>query len=426
MKNCVFTIVAKNYIGLAQILEQSIKQYYKEVDFYVIVADEFEERKDYPDNAIEAKKCLDIPKDLWVNMSFKYDLTEFCTSIKPASFLYFLEKYEKVIYLDPDILFYDSIERIFILLDSYKLLLTPHITQYSLVPRSDSPENVWLCCGIFNLGFCAVRKSTQNMDMLHWWHNRLIYNCFSDINDSTFTDQKWMDFIPSFFSPDELLIIRDLGFNVAPWNFFERKVAVEDGKFYVSYRYDNNTNIKQPLLFVHYSGYDYKSLLKGSIEQRNIKNLSSYDDIQVLLSYYANCLKQHENIFLTYINSYYSYNTFEDKTPIHPFHRRLYRALIGRGDNFENPFSVDKHTFYSLLKRRNILRASTIDVRKEIQSGSSSIPLKISILNTFFSVALRVIGINRYLLLLRFMRRFSQYESQIFIVDKKYKRCNMM
>ena len=112
MENCVFTIVAKNYIGLAQILEHSIKQYYKDVDFYVIVADEFEERRDYPDNAIEAKKCLDIPEDLWVNMSFKYDLTEFCTSIKPASILYFLEKYEKVIYLDPDILFYDSIERI--------------------------------------------------------------------------------------------------------------------------------------------------------------------------------------------------------------------------------------------------------------------------------------------------------------------------
>lgn len=42
MKNCAFTIVAKNYIGLVQILEKSIREYYNDLLFYIIVADEID------------------------------------------------------------------------------------------------------------------------------------------------------------------------------------------------------------------------------------------------------------------------------------------------------------------------------------------------------------------------------------------------
>ena len=38
-KNCIFTICAKNYIGLAQALEKSILQYNNNIDFYIVVAD---------------------------------------------------------------------------------------------------------------------------------------------------------------------------------------------------------------------------------------------------------------------------------------------------------------------------------------------------------------------------------------------------
>ena len=42
MDNCAFTIVAKNYIGLALILEKSIRKSYNNLDFYIVVADELE------------------------------------------------------------------------------------------------------------------------------------------------------------------------------------------------------------------------------------------------------------------------------------------------------------------------------------------------------------------------------------------------
>ena len=88
MKTCAFTIVAKNYIGLAMILGKSLARYNPEIDFKIVVADEIDsEIKDLPSNILIAKEELDYSPDIWRNMSFKYDLTEFCTAIKPTAFI---------------------------------------------------------------------------------------------------------------------------------------------------------------------------------------------------------------------------------------------------------------------------------------------------------------------------------------------------
>lgn len=151
----------KNYVGLALVLEQSIKRYYNNLDFYIFVADELNNDETYPQNVIESKHILDIKDELWQNMSFKYNITEFCTSIKPAVFLHLINEYEKVIYLDPDILFFNNIEAIYKLLDNNLIILTPHITQITEISCSDSPENTWLRSGIFNLGFCGLKNQVK-------------------------------------------------------------------------------------------------------------------------------------------------------------------------------------------------------------------------------------------------------------------------
>ncbi|MCS3268501.1 hypothetical protein NXX78_23415 [Bacteroides fragilis] len=53
----LFTIVAKNYIGLAQILEKSIREYYNDLLFYIIVADEIDNelKKELSTNILVAK-----------------------------------------------------------------------------------------------------------------------------------------------------------------------------------------------------------------------------------------------------------------------------------------------------------------------------------------------------------------------------------
>lgn len=85
MKNVAFTIVAKNYIGLAKVLENSIKKNNPNVDFLILVADDIlpEQEVMIPINVVECRKTLSYSHEEWIEMAFKYSLTEFCTAIKP-------------------------------------------------------------------------------------------------------------------------------------------------------------------------------------------------------------------------------------------------------------------------------------------------------------------------------------------------------
>ena len=423
--NCAFTIVAKNYVGLALVLEQSIKRYYNNLDFYIFVADELNNDETYPQNVIESKHILDIKDELWQNMSFKYNITEFCTSIKPAVFLHLINEYEKVIYLDPDILFFNNIEAIYKLLDNNLIILTPHITQITEISCSDSPENTWLRSGIFNLGFCGLKKSSQAVKMLKWWKQRLINNCFDDEPTHTFTDQKWIDFLPAFFNSNELLIIRDLGYNLAPWNFFERKVQLINQTYYVTSRINSTEKDIYPLLFVHYSGYNYKALMEDHTIQKNIENLPDYNDIHLILDYYKEFLKKNKDQILKFLKLSYTYNFYDNGVPIQNFHRRLYRSLCDKNVYIKDPFSCSKDSFFTLIKQKNIIANSKINIDKTTSKDINNISNKLRIINKCSRIVFKILGYNKYILLLRFLKVYSRFESQIHLLNKKYDSNNI-
>ncbi|MFK2309203.1 hypothetical protein ACIXNN_13805 [Bacteroides fragilis] len=94
--------------------------------------------------------------------------------------------------------------------------------------------------------------------------------------------------------------------NVAPWNFFERKIIKESTQFTVVSRL--NQGKSYPLLFVHYSGYNYVELLRGNIVQNNILGLKNYPDIMHLVLTYAEAIKAQNAIFNRFINQLYTYN----------------------------------------------------------------------------------------------------------------------
>jgi hypothetical protein len=307
-KHSVFTICAKNYIGLAQILEKSLKTYNKNISFYIFVAGEIsvEEENEMPNNVFECKKILNghIDEVKLEEMAFKYNLTEFCTSVKPFCFQYLFDNLnsDKCIYLDPDILTLSSFQEIFDMLDVHKIILTPHITSIETIYKGARSEKGLLSTGVFNLGFLALRASAQVSDMLSWWGERLKMQCFIDALDSYFTDQRWMDFLPCFFSYPDLLVTHHLGLNLAPWNFFERELFKIDDCWHVRYRAGKQQDLENlasyTLVFVHFSGYDYKSLLKGNIIQNNITGLVNYPDIDEICELYAKYIKTEAETFI--------------------------------------------------------------------------------------------------------------------------------
>ena len=71
MNICAFTIVAKNYIGLARILGHSLSKVNPDINFKIFVADEFPQNvKSLPDNVIISRKVLDYSSEEWTDMSF--------------------------------------------------------------------------------------------------------------------------------------------------------------------------------------------------------------------------------------------------------------------------------------------------------------------------------------------------------------------
>ncbi len=415
----VFTIVAKNYIGLAEVLGQSVKNH-SNADFFIVVADEFLPndpiKNQLNQNILIAKDILKIPDSLWNEMSFKYNLVEFCTSIKASCFQYFFneKKYDKVIFTDPDVYFFNSLNLVFSELEHHSILLTPHILELQEDFKGDYPDYLFLVNGTFNLGFLGLSAGESTQRFLKWWHNRLVQYCFFDNEKGMATDQKWINMIPSFFSPQEMKISFNKGMNVAPWNFHERKIIDIDDVISVTER-ENNINTS-PLLFVHFSGFDYKSILEGRADHKNEKS-SSFPDYDIVFEKYAEALKN--NSFTKYIGLQYSYNYFKNGIQILSIHRRIYRRLLQEGKLNLNPFETNKGSYFEQLRMKKLLDHSIILADKITNKNIKGFDKKMGYVNVFFTIIKSLIGIKRYSILVRFFRRYFSEENQVFLYDKE-------
>lgn len=421
MKNIVFTICAKNYIGLAQVLEKSLKTHNPDVDFFIFVADEITENDnlhDLPENILVARNLIGFSEEKWNQMSFKYDLTEFCTSIKPSCFKYIFDTFQPdtCIYFDPDILVFNTFNSIFSALEKKSIILTPHITTIQENYTGDLAESGLLYTGIFNLGFLALKRDASTQKLIKWWEKRLDDRCFQSKMESYFTDQKWMDFLPSLF-PTELLISFDLGLNLAPWNFYEREIIVKDEVFYVKNRINQDGNIF-PLTFVHFSGFDYSSLLNDKVVQGNIPNLKGYVDLEKILNQYSSVLK--ESSFLNFKKLTYTYNYFSDTTTtITKTYRRLFRRLYEDGQINSNPFDANGE-FYKALKQGKVLNEKMSLSDKKSVNNVDGVIKKLTIINKFFYYFFKILGAERFFMLVRLLRLYAKVENHVYLIDKNY------
>ena len=433
-KKCVFTICAKNYIGLATILGKSIAKYNNDTDYYIVVADEFgiNDNFELPENVLIAKNILSIETSDWVNMTFKYNLTEFCTSIKPFSFEYFFnsKKYSKVIYMDPDTFLYDSLEYVYEKLDSHLFVTAPHITIPDVPYTGDLPDTSFLFNGISNLGFLGARKSDKSIEIMKWWEDRLKKLCFGEMLWAVCTDQKWMDFLPAFLDNNEVYFSNHLGLNIAPWNYFERKVIKENGKYYVVSRREIREN-KDKLIFAHFAGYNYKEFaadkLVNNKSRMRISNLKDYDDINAPLQEYIDWIWENRSDFLKYLSLNYTYGTFDNGVKIDKLHRRLYNGIHTNFGYSKNPFTTGTGSFYDLLKSKKLISKKIKDTAVDslTPDNMEGFNKKLSMLYFILRVFYRIIGYKNYVLFLQFIRRLSLYDINTYLLGKEFENKNL-
>jgi hypothetical protein len=321
----IFTSVTSNYIPKARVLGWSLKKHHPQADFTLVLSDAVPAwvfQGDEPFDRIVTAEELGIPDfKSWI---FKHSLVEMCTAVKGFACRYLMDELgaEKVLYFDPDIAVFSPLDRLSSALDTNAVLLTPHqcVPEKTLRAIVDN-EICSLKHGVFNLGFLGLRSQGDGRDFVDWWSERLRLFCYDDIPGGIFTDQRWVDLAPCFFS--DLKVLRDPEFNVCTWNITNREVAgdVEQGL----------TVNGRPLCFYHFSGFDSgaQKLMLGVYGGRN-KALQSLREW-----YIRECGQMGQK---KYGSHPCVYARFDNGAPITGEHRLLYRQREDLQEFFPDPF----------------------------------------------------------------------------------------
>lgn len=326
MKSAVFTIIAKNYLAHARVLMDSIRLWAPELARIVVLVDQPDGyfNPSQEDFAILLSTDLRIPESRWFH--FKYTIMELCTAVKPYVFEALFERgIERVLYLDPDIKVFETLDPLLRNLDQHSVLLTPHL----ISPLDDGccPNDLdILRSGSYNLGFIAIRRDSETERFLGWWQVKLYDQCVVDLPRGLFVDQRWIDLVPGLF--DGVFIVREPGYNVAYWNLLHRPVRRTRNKGYAV----NGS----PLYFFHFSGFDPDHPHRFSRHQ----NRFTLDDIGeaqgLVLGYrdelmargYAECKRWP-----------YAFGTFANGSPIPDMGRPAHHEMPEVVRRIADPFS---------------------------------------------------------------------------------------
>lgn len=242
----IFTICSNNYLAHAATLFQSLKKYSPETHFILFLCDEKNGGVDYEKIADETIVLREI-EPAFETLASKYNIVELNTCLKPLAFEFLFSKkeFEEVLYFDPDIKIFSSVDFLFDELDNNSILLTPHICSPIPFDEKTPQENHFLNFGIYNLGFIGLKNNSESKKLLNWWKNHTYHRGKVDVYKGIFVDQLPVNFVPLFF--ENIKILKHPGLNMAPWNLHERALTKDDGRCLVN---DHN-----PLVFYHFSSF---------------------------------------------------------------------------------------------------------------------------------------------------------------------------
>jgi glycosyltransferase involved in cell wall biosynthesis len=328
MRTAVFSIISPNYRHFARVLMDSARQHHPEWDRFVLVVGESPSAgRDAEPFTPVVLEALALPKAR--QFCFRYTLLELNTAVKPWMFAHlFGQGYDRVIYLDPDIVLYTPLVELDALPSQTFLVLTPHLTG-SIGTGEDHPsERTIMQAGAYNLGFLSVSRQPALASFLSWWQEKLEFQCVVEVERGLFVDQKWMDLAPGLFP--NVAILRHEGYNVAYWNLRQRHLAEADGGL---------TSNGQPLRFFHFSGADPAFPEMVSKHDGRLR-LTDVGAAGGLVDDYSAALRSAG--YDSFRNAPYGFGTFTDGTRLPDAARIAYRhsaelQLAAGDDPFAHP-----------------------------------------------------------------------------------------
>jgi len=330
-KICACTIIARNYLPAARVLAKSFGVHHPEGRFFVLVLDDPLGEIDRAHEPFEILGLADLDIDRFEldEMAAAYSVMEFATAVKPWLLAALLRRgLTSVLYIDPDIQIFHSLEDLSAAAEEHGIVLTPHAT--APMPRDGkmTTETAILASGIYNLGFVGVGQ--QAFGFLTFWMERLRRECYVDPGNMRFVDQRWVDFVPGMF---DCAIVRDPSCNVAYWNLDHRDLTFNDGTYEVD---------GKPLKFFHFSGYSPNQphlLSKHQLAANPRILLSERPAVLRICEEYRHLLVA--NGFGTDDKAPYGLGVMANGVPLDRTIRLLYRRWIDEAEEGEGPYPTN-------------------------------------------------------------------------------------
>lgn len=388
----VFTVCNLAYLPKALVLAESLLEFNNcKLHIFII------------DKKVDVELPVSLSKFTWIEdvgvpnlyqLAFKYDITEFSTSVKPFITLKLLESFDKVIFLDPDTCVYHSLDGIFDELNDHPIVLTPH---YVTPQNNDLAESDvgMLRFGSFNLGFYAVNRSDEALSFLRWWSDRCFRFCYFEAQFGLSTDQKWVSIAPCFFP--NLYVSFNMGYNMAFWNVHERVLGKSlDGEYIVNAQY--------PLIFFHFSSYDDNNpefLSKRLFPERGQGREDWFD---LSLSYSA-ALQVHTT---EASKRKYAFDYMSNGDYISPTFRRAYACISDELPSGHDPFDANGPVG-RFAKKNYLIEKSNLSYVSDSYGAMNKHKAKFVVINFLMRSLLWILGPNRFTNFSRLLVYLSSY-----------------
>lgn len=249
MPAAICTISTQSHLFKVKALYQSLADK-TEADFFCLVTDS---STNDPFERIKFITFNEIPSEPLTKIRKKYKGNKLRWACKPIMIQHLIQHgYDKVIYVDNDMFFYESPDFLFNMLDENNILLTPHF-----YPANPTKEQIWLEAnfrvGLFNGGFIGANQ--KSISAMNWWTECCLYNVKKSYWRGLFDDQKYLDLFPILF--DKVQILKHKGCNVAGWN-------IETSPRSINEKNEVVLDEKWQMIFVHYNYYTMECITKGN------------------------------------------------------------------------------------------------------------------------------------------------------------------
>ena len=239
------TVVTSDYLPWVRATAASFAEHHSGSRYFVLSIDAPDERQLRSDDCFEVLRPDDVglSRDERAWLELIYTPLELSCALKPVLLRRILADVDAAVYLDADMLVYDSLAGIVQQAATTGVVLSPHALSPRTNPAMETDDDL-LSFGQFNAGFLAVGRAGR--EFLDWWAAKLARDCpdWDPASPRRYLDQRWLDLAVGYFN---CAICRDPGVNLARWNLHQRDLQTSGDAYLVD---------GTPLRVFHFSAFD--------------------------------------------------------------------------------------------------------------------------------------------------------------------------